>query len=327
LSTERQTGDGPIPDVVLGLHGGISPRRRELTREDEQDVRAALTVALRRGAERLFAGGSPLDAVEQAIQSMEEAPLLNAGRGAVFTREGRNELDASIMEGTTKRAGAVAGVTTIRHPISAARAVMERSPHVLLIGPGAERFAQEQGLEQVDPSYFRTEFRWRELQSLLEAEARRDPAGRQGAEFVPESPQDHGTVGAVARNAAGQLAAGTSTGGMTGKVYGRLGDSPIIGAGTYADDAAAAISCTGHGEYFIRLSVAHEIVAQCKYGARSAAQAVEDVIQRQLTAAGGRGAAIVLDRDGNFVTSHNTEGLYRGWITREGTVTVRIFEW
>lgn len=324
MTDQTRAADQPMDDVVLGIHGGISPRRQDLSPEEDQAVRAVLTEALRAGQAKLDAGGSSLDAVEAAIRVMEDSPLLNAGKGAVFTREGRNELDASIMEGTAKRAGAVAGVTVIRNPITAARAVMDQSPHVLLVGRGAEIFATQQGLDIVDPAYFWTEARWREIQRLWEAEKR-----GQGAAPAPDDadhkPQEYSTVGAVARDAQGHLAAGTSTGGRTGKAFGRIGDSPIIGAGTYADDAAAAISCTGHGEYFIRLAVSHEIVAQMKYRGVSVGAAADDVIQRQLTAAGGKGAAIALDHAGRFVTSYNTEGLFRGAITKSGEVTVRLF--
>ncbi|OYW25001.1 MAG: isoaspartyl peptidase/L-asparaginase [Planctomycetales bacterium 12-60-4] len=327
MTDQTRAGDAPIDNVVLGIHGGISPRRKDLSPEEEQAVREVLTNALRTGKAQLDSTGSSLDAVEAAIRIMEDSPLLNAGKGAVFTREGRNELDASIMEGTAKRAGAVAGVTVIRNPITAARAVMEKSPHVLLMGRGAEVFATQQGLDIVDPAYFWTEPRWREIQKLWEAEKSGTSAISRpdGLDQTGPTAQEYSTVGAVARDAQGHLAAGTSTGGRTGKAFGRIGDSPIIGAGTYADDAAAAISCTGHGEYFIRLAVAHEIVAQMKYRGNSVSVAANDVIERQLTEAGGTGAAIVLDHQGRFVTSYNTDGLYRGAITQAGEVTVRLF--
>ncbi len=324
MMDQARAGDQPLDNVVLGIHGGISPRRQDLAPAEDLAVREVLTSALRAGKAKLDAGGNSLDAVEAAIRVMEDSPLLNAGKGAVFTREGRNELDASIMEGTAKCAGAVAGVTVIRNPITAARAVMEKSPHVLLMGRGAEIFATQQGLEIVDPAYFWTEPRWREIQKFWEAE-KLGQGGAMAPDDAASKPQEYSTVGAVARDARGHLAAGTSTGGRTGKAFGRIGDSPIIGAGTYADNAAAAISCTGHGEFFIRLSVSHEIVAQMKHRGVSVSTAADDVIQRQLTEAGGKGAAIALDHAGRFVTSYNTEGLFRGAIAKSGEVTVRLF--
>ncbi len=323
-------GDEVTPNVILGIHGGIGEDKKDMTPDLEAKVRAALNAALNAGKGKLDAGGSSLDAVEAAIRVMEDDPILNAGKGAVFTHEGRNELDASIMEGKSKKAGAVASVTTVKNPITAARAVMEKSKHVMLIGNGAEIFAGKQGLDIVDPSYFWTEHQWKAILEVWKQEAEAKAKNEHGALPENQLPPIHkfkfGTVGAVAIDAMGNLAAGTSTGGMTNKMHGRLGDSPIIGAGTYADNDAAAISCTGHGEFFIRYAVSHEIVSQIKYKKVSAKDAVEDVINRQLKEINGEGAAIVLDKSGRFTTARNSEGLYRGWITADGTIQVRIYD-
>ena len=259
-----------------------------------------------------------MDAVTAAITVLEDDPTFNAGRGAVFTHDGRNELDASLMDGATLRAGAVAGVHTIKNPILLARAVMEHSPHVMMVGQGAEVFAAEQKIEQVDPSYFRTEKRWQQLQRALKEEA----AGQAHVDL--ETAKHFGTVGAVALDAQGKLAAGTSTGGMTNKRYGRVGDSPVIGAGTYASDQCA-VSGTGWGEFYIRLSVAHEICARMRYLNESPAAAGEEVIVKRVPELGGDGGAIVLSADGRMATPFNTQGMYRGWIGADGVPHVAIF--
>lgn len=311
-----------IPNVVLAIHGGAAPSREEFIAEQEQQIRATMAEALTLGKKRLDEGGASLDAVETAIRVLEDSPLFNAGRGAVFTAEGRNELDASIMEGKSRRAGAVGGVTTVKNPISAARAVMEKSKHVLITGRGAEIFASKQGLEIVDPSYFWTEQRWKEIESVWKKEAN----DRKRSEVSPEVSMSHGTVGAVARDKSGNLAAGTSTGGMNNKMGGRLGDSPIIGAGTYADNETGAISCTGHGEFFIRFSVAHEILSQVRYKKVNIAEAAHDVLGRQLNEAGGKGAVIALDSQGGFASAYNEHGLFRGYITADGEVVIRLYD-
>ena len=324
--------------VVLAVHGGTGLAKSEITPELEREYRAGLKKALEAGYTALRKeGATSLDAVEAAIRVLEDAPAFNAGKGAVFTHDGRNELDASIMEGKTKQAGAVAGVTTVKNPISAARAVMEKSPHVLMVGRGAEQFATQQGLEIVDPAYFRTEFRWQQLQKRLQEEqanptkaappVKKDASAKQGAVAPPFPPgRELGTVGAVALDAAGNLAAGTSTGGMTNKQYGRVGDSPIIGAGTYADNTACAVSATGHGEYFIRYAVAHTIVSLMKYKEWSVQQAADDVVLKTLKDAGGEGGVIALDAKGNLAFSYNSEGLYRGYVTADGKVHVLLYE-
>jgi beta-aspartyl-peptidase (threonine type) len=323
MTTLYANSDDVVNDVVLGIHGGTGMEKKDVTPELDRAFRAVLTEALKAGKAKLDNGGTSLDAVEAAIRVMEDSPFLNAGRGSVFTHDGRNELDASIMEGSQKKAGAIAGVQVIKNPISAARAVMEKSKHVMFIGRNAETFAAQHGLELVDPSYFWTEKRWKDIQEIWKKEA--DEKQTRGAIDALKK-VEYGTVGAVSLDAKGNLAAGTSTGGMTGKMPGRVGDSPIIGAGTYADNAAAAISCTGHGEYFIRYAVSHEIVSQMKYKAVGIKDAADDVINRQLKNAGGEGAAIALDKNGRFAAAYNSEGLYRGCITKSGEIRVRLYE-
>ncbi len=303
---------------LLVIHGGAGVERQDLNPEEVRAARAALEAALRKGHEALAAGKPAMDAVTAAITVLENDPTFNAGRGAVFTHDGKNELDASLMDGATLRAGAVAGVHTVKNPILLARAVMEHSPHVMMIGQGAEIFAAEQKIEQVDPSYFRTEKRWQQLQRALKEEA----AGQAHADL--ETAKHFGTVGAVALDAQGRLAAGTSTGGMTNKRYGRVGDSPIIGAGTYASDSCA-VSGTGWGEFYIRLAAAHEICSRMKYLGETPAQAGDEVIVKRLPAMGGDGGAIVLSADGKAATPFNTEGMYRGWIGADGVPHVAIF--
>lgn len=325
--------DAVVENVVFAIHGGIGLDKAEMTPEIDKRVRAELEQALRAGFAALNKPNAVgLDAVEAAIRLMEDSPQFNAGRGAVFTHDGRNELDASIMEGKTFKAGSVAGVTTVKNPITAARAVMEKSKHVLLVSRGAEAFAAEKGLEIVDPKYFRTEERWQQLQKQLDEEKKRGQGLRVESQETAVVPQRHltgfsfGTVGAVALDKAGNLSAGTSTGGMSNKRWGRVGDSPIIGAGTYADNEACAVSATGHGEYFIRYSVAHDIVALMKYKGLTVDAAADEVIRKKLKMAGGEGGVICLDHKGRFYPSYNTEGMYRGCITYDGQVQVRIFE-
>lgn len=303
---------------LLVIHGGAGVERKDFSAADERAARAALTEALRQGHQALVAGKPALDAVTAAITVLENDPTFNAGRGAVFTHDGKNELDASLMDGATLRAGAVAGVHTVKNPILLSRAVMEHSPHVMMVGQGAEMFAAEQKIELVDPSYFRTEKRWEQLQRALKEEA----AGQAHADL--ETAKHFGTVGAVALDNQGKLAAGTSTGGMTNKRYGRVGDSPIIGAGTYANDQCA-VSGTGWGEYYIRLSVAHEICARMKYLKETPAQAGDEVIVKRVPELGGDGGGIVLSADGKAAMPFNTEGMYRGWIGADGVPHVAIF--
>ena len=301
---------------VMVIHGGAGTILKEnMTPEREQAFKEALTTALRAGYERLQAGASSLDAVEAAILTMEDNPLFNAGKGAVFTHEGKNELDASIMWGPTQAAGAVAGVTTVRNPILAARAVMEQSEHVMLTGKGAEAFAEARGLETVTPDYFRTENRWQELQRALAADLVSAASG-------PDN--KFGTVGAVALDSEGRLAAGTSTGGMTNKQYGRVGDAPIIGAGTYANEQVG-ISCTGWGEFFIRGIAAYDVAARMAYTGIPLAEAAEAVINH-IDAMGGDGGMIALDADGNVAMPFSTAGMYRGAITETGEIELGIYQ-
>jgi beta-aspartyl-peptidase (threonine type) len=307
--------------VVLVIHGGAGAKDK-LTPEQDLDHRADLERSLRAGHALLQQRGSSLDAVEAAIKVMEDSPHFNAGKGAVYNREGRHELNASIMEGKDRRAGAVAGVCRIKNPISAARAVMEHSPHVFLIGEGAERFAREQKLEMVSPLYFHTEARWQEL---LAAETRRR-AEEAGMQQPPLPPQELGTVGAAALDLDGNLAAGTSTGGRTYVYAGRVGDSPIIGAGTYAENEACAISCTGYGELFIRRIVAADIAARVKYRKDPLEKAARDVLDSLPKIKGGAGGIIALDRHGNVAMVHNTSVMYRGTITKGGKIFVATNE-
>jgi len=308
--------------TMLVIHGGAGTiTRKGMSAEMEQQYRAGLAQALKTGHAVLAKGGSSLDAVEAAIRVLEDNPLFNAGKGAVFTHEGRNELDAAIMDGRTKAAGSIAGVTIIRNPITAARAVMEKSKHVMMIGRGAELFATKMGLEVVDPSYFWTERRWKSLQEELLKEQGKPQAAL-------EFPDDRkfGTVGAVALDASGNLAAGTSTGGMTDKQFGRVGDAPIIGSGTYADNESVAVSATGHGELFIRWTVAYDIAALVKYRGMSVKDAANEVIHKKLAPVKGEGGVIVLDAKGNFAMPFNSEGMYRGWIGGDGQPHVEIYK-
>ncbi len=318
-----------VPQVVLGVHGGTGEAKKNMTPELAKALHAGLERALKAGFDKLGQeAATSLDAVETAIRVLEDSPYFNAGKGAVFTHEGRNELDASIMEGKNRRAGAVASVTILKNPITAARAVMEHSKHVLLVGRGAEVFASKLGLDVVDPSYFWTERRWKQIEEVWQKEKDGEkkavlPAKK--SEDSPSPPRAWSTVGAVALDKSGTLAAGTSTGGMSNKIYGRVGDSPIIGAGTYADNEACAVSATGHGEYFIRYAVAHEIAALMKYQGLSVAEAADRVIRGTLKQAGGEGGVIVLDAKGNFAAPFNTETLYRGYVTRDGRISVTLY--
>jgi L-asparaginase / beta-aspartyl-peptidase len=319
---------------ALAIHGGAGViERASLTSENEAAYRASLSAALETGAKLLRNGGSALDTVESIIQLMEDDPLFNAGRGAVFTSAGRNELDASIMDGATLNAGAVAGSTRTRHPITLARTVMEKSPHVMLAGEGADSFAQEHGLEMVDPSFFFTERRWQELEKALKA--RGDPiplrpAGTpkpQGAIMRGLIDQhEFGTVGVVALDSRGNLAAGTSTGGITAKRWGRVGDSPIIGAGTYASNQSCAVSGTGAGEFFIRLTIAREICALVQYSNYDVQHAADELIQNRLKALKGAGGVIVISTKGDIAWSFNTPGMYRASLSADGAPKISIFK-
>jgi beta-aspartyl-peptidase (threonine type) len=306
--TQSKGSSGPKQEWAIVIHGGAGGITKEnLTPELDKEYRASLQVALTAGKKILSEGGSALDAVEQTIRTMEDNPLFNAGKGAVFTHEGRNELDAAIMDGSNLGAGAVAGVTDIKNPISAARKVMINSPHVMLSGAGASQFAKEQGLEIVPPSYFYTQKRFNELQELLKKEK-------------------FGTVGCCALDKNGNLAAGTSTGGMANKRYNRIGDSPIIGAGTYANNSTCAVSGTGHGEYFIRLTVAHDISALMEYKGLNLKEASELVVNDKLVKAGGSGGVICVDKSGNISMPFNSSGMFRGFATADGKEGIFIYK-
>lgn len=295
------------PDWAIVVHGGAGYMRPEnYTEADELKYKDQLEKALLAGAEILKNGGSSLDAVETAIRILEDSPLFNAGKGAVFNAEGVNELDASIMDGKTGNAGAVANVTTIRNPISAARKVMDYSPHVMLIKEGAETFARESGLEIVDRSYFFTQKSWDALQRNKESEK-------------------SGTVGCVALDKDGNLAAGTSTGGMTNKKWGRVGDSPVIGAGTFADNNTCGVSATGHGEFFIRNVVAYDIAARIEYLKEPLAIAANDIINNKLKNLGANGGVIAIDKYGNIAMPFNTSGMFRGFLKAGEDVKVFIY--
>jgi beta-aspartyl-peptidase (threonine type) len=294
------------PEYALVIHGGAGTiLKKDMTPAKEKAYREALDQALATGETVLAAGGSGLDAVEAVIRLMEDNPLFNAGRGSVFTDKGVNEMDASIMDGRLRDAGAVVGIKTVRHPISAARAVMEQSPHVMLAREGAETFAAENGLEIVNPEFFWTQTRWN---SYLKAKK------RQEEQQAPEADAKHGTVGCVALDQEGNIAAGTSTGGMTLKMWGRIGDAPVIGAGTYADNRTCGVSATGHGEFFIRNVVAYDIAALMDYAGLSLQEAADRVVMNKLVDQDASGGVVALDRDGNVAMVFNTEGMYRGFV-------------
>jgi L-asparaginase / beta-aspartyl-peptidase len=302
--------------VIHGGSGNISRERMSL--ESEAEYQAKLSEALQAGEAILKAGGSSMDAVVAAVMILEDSPLFNAGKGAVFNYEGRNELDASIMDGKTLQAGAVAGITNIKNPITAARKVMENSPHVMLTGRGAEQFAFEQGLEAVDPSYFFDQSRWDQYREFLR--------GNTQLRGNTDPDMKMGTVGAVALDMDGNLAAATSTGGMTGKRFGRIGDSPIIGAGTYANNQTCAVSATGHGEYFIRNVVAYDISALMLYSGKTLEEAANENVMEKLKEQGGNGGIIAVDREGNVAMPFNTTGMFRGFVKSNGETEVKIFK-
>lgn len=310
--------------ITLAIHGGAGTiLKSQMTDEKEQAYKQALQESLLAGYQVLANGGTSIEAVVAAIKIMEDSPLFNAGKGAVFTHDKTHELDASLMEGKTHKAGAIAGVSTIKNPIIAARHVMENSEHVLLAGKGAEYFAQKQGLDIVNPEYFDTDFRYQQLLSIIDSETTQldhsDKAQENGE-------KKFGTVGAVALDQYGNLAAGTSTGGMTNKRYGRVGDTPIIGAGTYADNTTCAVSATGHGEFFIRYAVAYDIVALMRYQQLSVIDAAQKVIDKLADIEPDTGGVIALDAQGNVTMPFNTEGMYRGYMQEGGQPQVFIYE-
>lgn len=315
---------------VMVIHGGAGTiLKKNMTPEKEAAYIAALTAALKAGYADIKAGKTSLDAVETTIHVLENDPHFNAGKGAVFTHDGRNELDAAIMDGKTLMAGSVAGVTTIKNPISAARAVMEKSEHVMMFGDGADKFAKEVGLEIVNPKYFWTKERWDGLQDAIKEDSTKAVLdhGSKKSSLLGTINHDYkfGTVGCVALDQAGNLAAGTSTGGMTNKKYGRVGDAPIIGAGTYCNNETAGISCTGWGEYYIRNVVAKTISDLMEYKGLSVADASKIVLDK-VGKMGGDGGLIALDKKGNVAMPFNTEGMYRGTVTADGKIEVNIYK-
>jgi beta-aspartyl-peptidase (threonine type) len=318
LSTSYAMANAPVGIVIHGGAGTIE--RSQLTSEQLKNYESALTEAVNKGYELLAAGGSSLDAVTLAVTVLEDSPLFNAGKGAVYNWDGTHELDAAIMTGHDRNAGAVASVTTVKNPILLARAVMEKSDHVMLAGKGAEQFADLQNIEQVKNSYFNTEFRYEALKRAKQAQ---QPQPHQAA-ITPDPNWKMGTVGAVAIDDKGNLAAATSTGGMTAKRFGRVGDVPVIGAGNFADNTSCAVSGTGHGEYFIRYNVASDICARVKYQGKNAAVAAKEVMS-ELLQAGGTGGVIVVDNKGELSWAFNTPGMYRAKQNSAGTV-VEIFE-
>ena len=349
-----QTKISDMERFILVVHGGAGTiLKKNMTDEKEKAYKEKLKEAMKIGYDILKKGGTSVDAVEATIRVLEDSPLFNAGKGAVFTNDGKNEMDASIMDGKTLNAGAVANVRYIKNPISLARKVMENSPHVMLTGKGAKKFAKENGIEIVDTSYFYDETRWKQWnkikgtkeQKMDHSDDRGDAPSPTSPKGKGENPKDegsqqpffdiefnekidskYGTVGAVALDKYGNLAAGTSTGGMTNKMYGRVGDSPIIGAGTYANNNTCAVSCTGHGEYFIRSVVAYDIGALMEYKNMTVKEAADEVIHRKLPKLGGSGGVIAVDIKGNFTMPFNTEGMYRGFVKEDGKVEVFIYK-
>ncbi|MCH8020311.1 isoaspartyl peptidase/L-asparaginase [candidate division KSB1 bacterium] len=308
------------------IHGGAGTiLKKNMTPELEQAYQSKLKEALQTGYDILKNNGSSMDAVEATIKILEDSPLFNAGKGAVFTGDGTHELDASIMDGKTLQAGAVASVKHVKNPITLARLVLEKSPHVMMVGAGAEEFAVQHNLDRVSQYYFYTEKRWKSLQ-------KRKESVEEKTTLVPEkeniklTDKEKGTVGAAALDKAGNLAAGTSTGGMTNKMFGRVGDSPIIGAGTYANNQTCAVSGTGHGEYFMRLLVSYDIHALMAYEGKSLKEAANTVIMKKLEELGGTGGIIAIDKDGNIAMPFNTDGMYRGYIRENGEAVVKIYK-
>jgi beta-aspartyl-peptidase (threonine type) len=300
----------------MAIHGGAGTMpRADMTTEAERKYRSGLQEALDAGYDVLRGGGSSLDAVTRSVVLLEDNPLFNAGRGAVFTLDGRNELDASIMDGNGLKAGAVCGVTRIKNPIELARAVMEQSEHVMLAAAGAEQFAAAQGIAFVPQSYFYTPERWQQLERI-----------RSGDRGLSGHTISHvGTVGAVALDSRGHLAAATSTGGMTGKRFQRIGDSPVIGAGTYADDRSCAVSATGHGEIFLRCAVAHDICARVRYAGSGLLEAAREVVFKELAALDGEGGVIAIDRHGEIALEFNSEGMFRASRKAGGEAQIAIY--
>ena len=326
MAQADQHASGDKAPIAIAIHAGAGTISRErMTDEREAAIREALSRAVRAGHAVLAEGAPAVDAVTAAITILEDAPEFNAGRGAVLTSEGRVEMDASIMTGHDLNAGAVASVRGLRHPILAARAVLEHSPHVMLVGRGAEAFARNRELEFKPEDWFMTEFRREQLRRIRERESESEPDNGQAAIDPEYRDSWFSTVGTVALDRSGNLAAGTSTGGTANKRFGRVGDSPIVGAGTYADNRSCAVSATGHGEFFIRHVVAYDICARMRYQGDSLADSANAVVNDVLVEAGGDGGVIALDAEGNIAMPFNTPGMYRASVDRDGNVTVAIY--
>ena len=313
--------------IALAIHGGAGTiLKSKMTAALEKAYKEALRLSLQKGYDVLTAGGTSLDAVETAVRVLEDCPLYNAGKGAVFTAEGRNEMDASIMSGKDLAAGAIAGVTCLKNPVTAARAVMEKSDHVMLIGSGAEAFARLHGIEMVAPDYYFTRERWEALLKIREEDPDRTDLDHGSSKSYRKNKKEEkfGTVGAVALDHEGNLAAATSTGGMTNKKWGRVGDSPVIGAGTYAN-RLCAVSCTGWGEYFLRLCVAKTVADLMEYKGYSLLRAANEAILKKLPEIGGDGGLVAVDAQGAVALPFNTEGMYRGYVKNNGKIVVDIY--
>lgn len=322
-SSSQQANDS-VPNFGIVIHGGAGTILKENMSDSlEQAYKKKLEEAIRTGHEILANGGTALEAVQRTINVMEDSPLFNSAKGAVFTNEGKNELDASIMDGKTRNAGAVAGVTNVKNPINLAYEVMVNSEHVLLSGKGAEQFAKEQGLEIVDPSYFYTERRYQAMERARDRDKEKSTETAFYDPFIKD--EKFGTVGCAALDKNGNLAAGTSTGGMSNKKYNRIGDSPIIGAGTYANNKTCAVSSTGWGEYFIRGVVAYDISAMMEYKGLSLQEAASEVIQKKLPEMGGDGGIIAIDHEGNVAMEFNTAGMYRATMNKNGELQIGIY--
>ncbi|MBI3501816.1 MAG: isoaspartyl peptidase/L-asparaginase [Bacteroidetes bacterium] len=323
-----------MENFAIVIHGGAGTILKDsMSPQLEQQYKDKLNEALNAGYDVLAKGGTSMDAVIASIKVMEDSPLFNAGKGSVFNHDGKNEMDASVMDGKNLKAGAVAGVHTIKNPIEGARAVMEKSPHVLLSGEGADKFAKEQGLKIEDPKYFYDEKRWQQLQKIKKQDEIKldhnssDTSGYvhpKDAEFMPD--KKFGTVGCVALDKYGNISAGTSTGGMTNKKFGRVGDSPIIGAGTYANNKTCAVSCTGHGEFFIRNVVAYDVSALMEYKGMTLVQAANEVVMKKLVAQGAEGGLIAIDAKGNIAMPFNSAGMYRAYKKSDGKSEVKIYK-
>lgn len=328
-TVENSGTDAKTNEFAIIIHGGAGTiLKKNMTPEKEAEYKAKLEEAIKVGYDILENGGTSGDAVIKTIQVMEKSPLFNAGKGAVFTNAGTNELDASFMDGKTLNAGAIAGVKDVKSPIEAARMVMTDSEHVMLSGEGASTFAKEKGLEIVDPSYFFTERRFKSLERIRDREKTELDHDDKKAMFYDNDIKNakYGTVGCVALDKDGNISAGTSTGGMTNKRWGRIGDAPIIGSGTYANNKTCGVSSTGWGEYFIRIQVAYDISAQMEYSNKSLKQATTDVIQNKLTKLGGTGGVVALDKNGNMSFEFNTAGMYRASMDDKGNLVVKIYK-